>query len=69
VERENTNTARAVRRQQELATAAPTARQHLGNAGQGDDNVGMQAPQLQQTLSHTNKAVNLVETAYALEAS
>jgi hypothetical protein len=29
----------------------------------------MQAPQLQQTLSHTNKAVNLVETAYALEAS
>jgi hypothetical protein len=45
VERENANAARAVHRQQELAVAASIASQHIGNAGQGDDNIGMQAPE------------------------
>jgi hypothetical protein len=44
VERENANTARAVRRQQELAAAALATGQHAGNAGQGNDNIGMLAP-------------------------
>jgi hypothetical protein len=69
VERENTNAARGVRPQQELAAAALTTGQHAGNAGQGDNNVRMQAPQLQQILSHTSKAMNLVETACLPEAS
>jgi hypothetical protein len=47
-ERENANAARAVRRQQEIATAAPGAGQQPGqqplNAGQVDNNVGQQAP-------------------------
>jgi hypothetical protein len=44
VERENANAGRAARRQQELATAAPAAGQHAGNARQGNDNIGVQAP-------------------------
>jgi hypothetical protein len=43
VERENPNTARATCRQQKLAAAAPSTVQHVCNAGQGDDNSGMQA--------------------------
>jgi hypothetical protein len=47
-ERENANTARAVQRQQEIATAAPGAGQQPSqqtlNAGQVNDNVGQQAP-------------------------
>jgi hypothetical protein len=44
VERENAKADKAARRQQELAAAAPAAGQHVGNAGQGNDNIGMQAP-------------------------
>jgi hypothetical protein len=44
VESENANAKRAARRQQELAAAAPAAGQHAGNAGLGNDNIGMQAP-------------------------
>jgi hypothetical protein len=44
VERENANAGRAARRQQELAAAAPAAGQQAGNAGQGNDNIGAQAP-------------------------
>jgi hypothetical protein len=43
-ERENANAARAVRRQQELAIAAPGADQPPANAGQVNINVGQQAP-------------------------
>jgi hypothetical protein len=43
VERENANTARATRRQQELVAGTPAAGQHTGNAGQGDVNICMQA--------------------------
>jgi hypothetical protein len=41
---ENANAARAVRRQQELAIAAPGAGQPPANAGQVNVNVGQQAP-------------------------
>jgi hypothetical protein len=44
VEHENTNAARATRRQQELAAATPATGQHAPNAGQGNDNVGARAP-------------------------
>jgi hypothetical protein len=43
-ERENANTARAVRRQQELAVAAPGVGQPPANASQVNANVGQQAP-------------------------
>jgi hypothetical protein len=47
-ERENTNAARVVRRQQELAAAVPSAGQKQGqqplNTGQANDNIGQQAP-------------------------
>jgi hypothetical protein len=43
-EHENTNATRAVRRQQELAVAAPGAGRPLANAGQVNANVGQQAP-------------------------
>jgi hypothetical protein len=43
-ERENANAARAVRRQQELAIAAPVAGQPPANAGQVNVNIGQQAP-------------------------
>jgi hypothetical protein len=43
-ERENVNTARAVRRQQELAAAAPAAGQQPFNTEQVNDNVMQQAP-------------------------
>jgi hypothetical protein len=41
---ENANAARAVRRQQELAAAAPGAGQQSANAGQVNANTGKQAP-------------------------
>jgi hypothetical protein len=44
VERKNANANRVARRQQELAAAAPTAGQYTGNAGQGDNNIRMEAP-------------------------
>jgi hypothetical protein len=44
VERENGNADRAARQQQELVAATLAAGQHAGNAGQGDDNIGIQAP-------------------------
>jgi hypothetical protein len=44
MERENANADRVAHQQQELAIAAPAAGQHTGNAGQGDDNIEMQAP-------------------------
>jgi hypothetical protein len=68
VERENANTARAVRRQQELAAAAPAAGQHAGNTTQGDGNVGCKHPQLQLPLSHTSN-MSLAEAACAPETS
>jgi hypothetical protein len=43
-ERENTNAARAARRQQELAAAAPGAGQQPANAGQVNTNVEQQVP-------------------------
>jgi hypothetical protein len=43
-ERENANSNKVARRQQELAAAASAAGQHTGNAGQGNDNIGAQAP-------------------------
>jgi hypothetical protein len=43
-QRENANAARAVRRQQELAIAAPGAGHQPANAGQVNTNVGQQAP-------------------------
>jgi hypothetical protein len=43
-ERENANAARAVRRQQELAIAAPVVGQPPAKAGQVNVNVGQQAP-------------------------
>jgi hypothetical protein len=43
-ERENANAARAVRRQQELAVAAPGVGQPLANARQVNANDGQQAP-------------------------
>jgi hypothetical protein len=47
-ERENANAARAIRRQQELVAAVPTASQQLGqqpiNVGRVNDNAGQQAP-------------------------
>jgi hypothetical protein len=43
-ERENANVARAVRRQQELAIAAPSVGHQPANTGQVNANVGQQAP-------------------------
>jgi FtsZ-interacting cell division protein ZipA len=43
-ERENANADMAARWQQELAAAAPVTGQHAANAGQGNDNIGEQAP-------------------------
>jgi hypothetical protein len=43
-ERENTNTTRAVLRQQELAAPTPGAGQQSVNVGQVNDNVGQQVP-------------------------
>jgi hypothetical protein len=71
IERENANAARATRRQQELAVAAPAAGQHVGNIGQGASNQpaatsGHKHLQLQQLL---NNATNLAKTACVPETS
>jgi hypothetical protein len=47
-ERENTNAARAVRRQQEIAAAAPGAGLQLANAGQVNTNAGQVNPNARQ---------------------
>jgi hypothetical protein len=47
-ERENTNAARAVRRQQEIAAAAPGAGLQLANAGQVNANAGQVNPNARQ---------------------
>jgi type II secretory pathway pseudopilin PulG len=59
-ERENTNAARAVQRQQELAVASPGAGQPPANAGQVNTNVGQQAPAAPAAHSSDAKIIYLV---------
>jgi hypothetical protein len=72
-ERENANTARAVRRQQELAAAVPAAGQQPGqqsvNMGKSTTTSGNKHPRHQPPLSHDSKTINLERIACAPETS
>jgi hypothetical protein len=66
-ERENANTDRVVRRQQELAVAVPAAGQQPVNAGQVNENVRAQVPPA--APQPRQQGMNNVQTVYVPEIS